>query len=304
MTIDQIRTFLTVLTYGNITAAADHLYITQSNVSKRIASLEDELGVKLFIRHKGYRNVELTSHGEAFVPIASQWAALYTDTINLKKLEDICELTIASVDTVNNYTLVPFFHQFMEEHLNIQLFIQTFHSNEIHTLVESRTADVGFVYSQLEYPDIITTPIFRELMYLVCRQDSPYYDGIDNEALDVSDEIHLTWFGEYESWYQKIWGTDKKPRIRVNTGSMLRHYFTTPKSWAIAPKSMVSTLSTSNNLVFYSLKNPPPPRICYQLVHKYPRVSRIKAIETFTDELSPFIMDSKDICIFTPSMLL
>ena len=304
MTIDQIRTFLTILTYGNITAAAEHMFITQSNVSKRISTLEDELGVKLFLRQKGHKNVELTSYGEAFIPIASQWAALYQDTINLKKHEDICELTIASVDTVNNYTLVPFFHEFMEAHADIRLFIQTYHSNEIHSLVENRMADVGFVYSQLEYPDIITVPIFRELMYLVCRPDSPYHDQMENHLLDVSDEIHLTWFGEYENWYQKIWGVDKKPRIKVNTGSMLQHYFTNKNAWAIAPKSLVSTLMTSTNLVFYTLQDPPPPRICYQLTHKYPRTSREKAIDEFTQELIPFIIGSNDICRFEPSMLL
>ena len=60
MTYEQIETFLTVVTCGNITAAANELFVTQSTVSSRIQSLENELGAPLLIRAKGHHSVELT----------------------------------------------------------------------------------------------------------------------------------------------------------------------------------------------------------------------------------------------------
>ncbi|MBR2810808.1 MAG: LysR family transcriptional regulator, partial [Solobacterium sp.] len=47
MDYDQIRTFLTIASYRNITAAANHLYLSQSTVSNRVIALEEELGVRL-----------------------------------------------------------------------------------------------------------------------------------------------------------------------------------------------------------------------------------------------------------------
>ena len=64
MTYDQIETFLTVVSCGNITAAANELFVTQSTVSSRIQSLENELGTSLLIRAKGHHSVELTSYGD------------------------------------------------------------------------------------------------------------------------------------------------------------------------------------------------------------------------------------------------
>lgn len=109
MTYEQIETFLTSITYGSISAAAKHLYVSQSTISARIQQLEAELGVQLLIRQKGHRTIELTNYGHAFIPIASQWASLWKDTQHLKNRDNIQTLTVASVDAVNNYTFVSFF---------------------------------------------------------------------------------------------------------------------------------------------------------------------------------------------------
>ena len=89
MTYDHVETFLSIVSHGTITAAANALHITQSTVSARIHQLEDELGSQLLYRSKGHRNIELTPYGTAFIPIASQWASLWKDTQNLKVLSNI-----------------------------------------------------------------------------------------------------------------------------------------------------------------------------------------------------------------------
>ena len=62
--------------------------MTQSTVSSRIQALEKELDAQLLIRAKGKHTVELTSYGEAFVPIASQWTSLWKHTQSLKTMGD------------------------------------------------------------------------------------------------------------------------------------------------------------------------------------------------------------------------
>ena len=93
MTLEQIEAFLTVTTLGNISAAANSLYVTQSTLSSRIHSLEAELNVPLFIRSRGKQKVELTNYGNAFIPLASQWMALWKNTQHLTSIADYTSLT-------------------------------------------------------------------------------------------------------------------------------------------------------------------------------------------------------------------
>jgi DNA-binding transcriptional LysR family regulator len=63
------RTFLAVVTAGNFIGAADRLHVTQSTVSARIHSLEEQLGCILFVRNKA--GAALTPAGRQFQKHAS-----------------------------------------------------------------------------------------------------------------------------------------------------------------------------------------------------------------------------------------
>lgn len=52
-TLDEIETFLTVMELGTVTAAAAHMNLSKSVVSKRIADLERALQAGLFLRNAG-----------------------------------------------------------------------------------------------------------------------------------------------------------------------------------------------------------------------------------------------------------
>ncbi|MGW2021789.1 LysR family transcriptional regulator [Streptomyces decoyicus] len=68
MDLDAVRTFVAVADGGRFQEAAADLSITQQAVSKRIAALEKDLGVRLFTR--GARGARLTIDGQAFLPHA------------------------------------------------------------------------------------------------------------------------------------------------------------------------------------------------------------------------------------------
>ena len=64
MTKAELEAFLAVLQYGSISAAAERLFITQPAMSRRMKSMEEELGYSLFERGRGQRSVELTENGK------------------------------------------------------------------------------------------------------------------------------------------------------------------------------------------------------------------------------------------------
>lgn len=70
MDLDAVRTFVAAADAGQFQEAAAELSITQQAVSKRIATLENDLEVRLFTRTA--RGARLTIDGQAFLPHARE----------------------------------------------------------------------------------------------------------------------------------------------------------------------------------------------------------------------------------------
>ncbi len=64
MDTELARTFLSVVTAGSFINAADRLHVSQSTVSTRIHTLEQQLGCKLFVRNRA--GTTLTAAGRQF----------------------------------------------------------------------------------------------------------------------------------------------------------------------------------------------------------------------------------------------
>ncbi|UYQ60961.1 LysR family transcriptional regulator [Streptomyces peucetius] len=84
MDLEAVRTFAAVAEAGQFQKAAVDLSVTQQAVSKRVAVLERDLGVRLFTRTP--RGAELTIDGQAFLPHA-------------RELLRVAERAVASVRT-------------------------------------------------------------------------------------------------------------------------------------------------------------------------------------------------------------
>ena len=78
MELRVLRYFLTVVREENITRAAEMLHITQPTLSRQLAMLEEELGVKLMER--GARKIVLTSEGALLRRRAEELVALADKT--------------------------------------------------------------------------------------------------------------------------------------------------------------------------------------------------------------------------------
>jgi DNA-binding transcriptional LysR family regulator len=72
MLLLDVRMFLAVASAGSLSAAARQLDVVPMQVSRRMAGLEENLGVRLF--HRTTRSLTLTAEGEAFVPYARAMA--------------------------------------------------------------------------------------------------------------------------------------------------------------------------------------------------------------------------------------
>lgn len=303
MTYEQVESFLAVVQCGNFSTAAEYLYVSQSTVSSRLHLLEQELGTSLLLRKKGHRAIELTSYGRSFIPIAEQWAALWKDTQHLKDLPDIQTLRIAGIDAINTYTFLPLYRSHIEKYPNIKLSIHTYHSREIYERIQNRSMDLGFVFNQYAYPEILSRPIYSEQMFLLCAKGSAYKGPVCPDELNPEEEVFLHWGVDYQHWHDSHFNPAARPFVTVGTGSMMQHYFTKPTLWAIAPLSVARAVERNRELSWYPLAPAPPPRVCYMLTNRYAKPSKAQAIACFAEEADAFARKNLDGATLRPASL-
>lgn len=75
MDIDRARTFLEIVHTGSFLKAADRLHVTQTTVSARIRTLEEELGRRLFVRNRN--GAVLTAAGRDFERFAQSFLQVW-----------------------------------------------------------------------------------------------------------------------------------------------------------------------------------------------------------------------------------
>lgn len=85
--VDLLRGFVAVGRRMSITLAAQDLCLTQSAISRQIHALEEQVGVKLFVR--GYRSISFTPEGERLFHVADS---------SIQRLQDILGDLTASPD--------------------------------------------------------------------------------------------------------------------------------------------------------------------------------------------------------------
>lgn len=131
---------------GNISRAAKQLYISQPAVSKSIQSLEDNLGVILFIRSS--RGVKLTEEGQLLYEYTKNaFDILSHGEASLKHVHDlgIGQLRIGASTTLCKYLLLPYLNGFVKEHPHIKITIHNQSTSHTMKLLENNALDVGLV---------------------------------------------------------------------------------------------------------------------------------------------------------------
>lgn len=80
MEIRQLRYFASVVKYGTIRGAANHLYISEPTISQQLHELQKEIGIALFERQG--RKISLTSEGRQILPLVQEILASINDLEN------------------------------------------------------------------------------------------------------------------------------------------------------------------------------------------------------------------------------
>ncbi|GGF56947.1 LysR family transcriptional regulator [Azorhizobium oxalatiphilum] len=159
---------------GSVRAAADHLSVNASVVSRQIAQLEKDLGV-LLIERLG-RGVRATEAGELLAQRFRQWSADRADT--LAKLQEIQGLKRGHVDIVTGEGFISDLMsgplaRFWERHPSLTLSVEVAGTNDVIRGVAEDRYHVGLVYNAPPDPRLRTAAASRQPICLVAAPDHP-----------------------------------------------------------------------------------------------------------------------------------
>ena len=143
--LELYRVFKEVAEVGNITAAAQALYISQSAVSQSIKQLERDLQTRLFARNS--RGVTLTAEGQMLYEyVRSAMGLLETGEEKLSQTRELQmgQLTIGASDTVTSQFLLPYLDTFHKRHPAIHIQIVSGRSHKVLGLLRSGKVDIAF----------------------------------------------------------------------------------------------------------------------------------------------------------------
>jgi DNA-binding transcriptional LysR family regulator len=174
MDSDALRTFLTVHRRGGISNAAKALRRSQPAISRRIALLEQELGVPLFERIAG--RAVLSDAGRVMVPYAERAVAATQDAENAVRAlakPDSGPVALAVVGTLAGGRLSAILKRFASQHPQVGLTLRTATSAEVSDMVRRGEATIGLRYDRDRSRDLDCELLFAERLRVVCAADHP-----------------------------------------------------------------------------------------------------------------------------------
>ena len=180
----QLSYFLEVYKQRSISAAAKSLFISPQGLSKTILSLEDELGVKLFIRGKNQitptrEAINLTSHAKA---ILSEYE-LITNKEFIKHTTRKNLHILGSYD-VFQYFPVSFFYQFQNTYPEIGLSLIELPDFLILEQLDENEAELALLPGPLNSDKYHLDYLFTHQFRLIMNKNHPL---AAKESITIAD---------------------------------------------------------------------------------------------------------------------
>lgn len=167
MELSALRIFKAVAEEGSVTQAAARLHRVQSNVSARLAQLEESLGVQLF--HRAGRKLQITAEGSVLLAYAERLLLLADEAQGALRLDQkpAGRLRIGSMETTAAARLPLVLAAFHRKHPDVDLVLDTGPSDAMVDAVLAFRLDVALVAAPVQHPQLQQLRVFEEELVLV-----------------------------------------------------------------------------------------------------------------------------------------
>jgi len=209
--LNALRAFAVAGVHLNLRAAAAELFVTPSALSHQIRNLEEQLGIKLFIRSR--QGLTLTATGKVLHPqVSAAFNQLREAIHSIKPQHHSGTITVSMLSTFAMRWFIPRLYRFQQKYPDIKVRIST--SIE---LVDFKQEDVDCAIrsGQGSWPDTHALRLLDEQFTPVCSPSLPTGDAPLNQPSDLAGHtlLHSKMRpDDWQAWLSAEGLADLKPR--------------------------------------------------------------------------------------------
>ena len=248
MDTQDLKVFIAVAEQGSFSEAAEHIFLSQPAVSKRIANLENLLGTKLFDRIS--RQIFLTEAGRILLPKARSILQEIESTkqaMHSLRGEISGKLSIAISHHLGLHRLPPLLKAYAEMHPDVELDVAFNDSEKAYEGVAHGNFELAVnTLAVSPMPKINEIPLWYDEMKFVCTKTHPL-TKIKSPALkDLSEYRCLipdtsTFTGRIlEQAFAKE-SLSLQPIMSTNFLQTLGKMTEIGLGWSLLPKTLIDT---------------------------------------------------------------
>lgn len=193
MTLTELRYIVALAQENNFSRAAERCSVSQPTMSVAIARLEDELGVQLFERGKGFVSPSLVG---SQVVAQAQTALDEVERIRQIALRgrDQLEgaLRLGVIHTIGPYLLPKLIHALKEVAPNMPLVIEENMTANLADMLRDNDIDVAILALPFNLPGVLTRSLYDELFKVIVPIGHPW-ESLEQIAPEevAGDEVLL-----------------------------------------------------------------------------------------------------------------
>ena len=253
----QLRAFEAVARHLNFRAAAEELALTQSAVSRQIQSLENDVGVSLFLRHT--RAVELTSAGAQLLrAVVPSLERIDSAVRIIRQSAGRKSVAISTWASFASMWLIPRLEVFQREHPDIDIRID---ATDAPVDLETTDVDLALRYAAPAHVPAPAQRLFGEQLTPVIspwllKTGKPIRKPKDLaqfalvEAGDAHRSQHMEWL-TWQRWFEAQRLTDFSPKrwLYFNYAHQIAQAALTGQGVALARLPLVADSLAAGDLV-------------------------------------------------------
>lgn len=255
MDIDLARTFLEITKSGSFIGAAERLHVTQTTVTARMHSLEEQLKCRLFVRNR--KGASLTENGKHFVSHANNLIQIWETARRDLPLPSGNEasITIGGEFSLWNPLMITWLNMLRKSQPDVLIHVEIAESHTLHQKLENGLIDLILVHRPEYWVGMQVEQVLEEKLVMVRSPSKP------------EPYVYIDWGAEFRQQHDAALPQLAKASLVINFGPLALIYLQNNGGSGYFRTRVVQTYLQDGTLELV----PQAPEFSYPVYLLYPR---------------------------------